>query len=210
MVTASKDTQNGSSGSRVRDPDGTRKALMQSGTKLFEEYGYAATRVQAIVDAAGLTKGAFYYHFGAKEELLSALHDEFIDYQLARALEVLSRDTGPREQLRALVVEALFEPMAMYKSETAVFIQERRFLTGELFEKIKAKRDEFESCFIRVIEHGITAGVFRPMGSPRLIAFGIIGMNAWAHTWLDTEGSVPLKAIGELYANIAIDGLIER
>jgi AcrR family transcriptional regulator len=205
-----KEPQGGSNGTRVRDPDGTRKALMTSATKLFEQHGYAATSVQTIVDTAGLTKGAFYYHFGTKEELLANIHDEFIDYQLDRALQVLARDVTPGEQLRALVVEALFEPMALYHSEITVFVQERRYLTGELFEKIKAKRDEFESCFIRVIERGTTTGVFRPLGPPRLIAFGLIGINAWAHTWLDIEGAVPLRGIGELYADLVIDGLAVR
>ncbi|MBS1887883.1 MAG: helix-turn-helix transcriptional regulator, partial [Actinobacteria bacterium] len=72
-----------------RDPDGTRRALVETALGLFEAHGYAGTPVQRIVDQAGLTKGAFYHHFETKEDLLYEIHDEFIDDQLSRAREVM-------------------------------------------------------------------------------------------------------------------------
>ncbi|MBS1886561.1 MAG: helix-turn-helix transcriptional regulator, partial [Actinobacteria bacterium] len=74
----------------VRDPDGTRRALVETALGLFEAHGYAGTPVQRIVDQAGLTKGAFYHHFETKEDLLYEIHDEFIDDQLSRAREVMA------------------------------------------------------------------------------------------------------------------------
>ena len=37
----------------------------------FARYGYGATSIDRIASAAGVTKGALYYHFKDKEELLS-------------------------------------------------------------------------------------------------------------------------------------------
>ena len=36
----------------------------------FARYGYQATSIDRIAKAAGLTKGAIYYHFKDKEDLL--------------------------------------------------------------------------------------------------------------------------------------------
>src|SRR4051812_26315883 len=41
--------------------------------RLFAARGYDATPVQAIVQAAGVTKPTLYYHFGSKEGLARAL-----------------------------------------------------------------------------------------------------------------------------------------
>jgi TetR/AcrR family transcriptional regulator, cholesterol catabolism regulator len=197
-------------GRRVRDPDGARRALLKSAVGLFEQYGYAATSVQSIADRAALTKGAFYHHFESKEDLLRRVHDEFINYQLGRARQVLADpQQSTAETLRRLISEALLEPMSIYKSEITVFLQERRFLSGDLFAEIQQKRDEFEHCFVEVIDRGMSEGVFRKVGAPRLVAFGIIGMGAWTHVWLDLGGSVTPKEIGNIYADILLEGLVE-
>jgi TetR/AcrR family transcriptional regulator, cholesterol catabolism regulator len=192
----------------TRDPDGTRKALIASAVALFEHRGYAATSVQSIVDDAGLTKGAFYHHFDSKDDLLLEVHDEFIDHQLERARDVLARDIPVDQQLRALVTEALFEPLSLYKSEISVFIQERRFLPDEVFAEIKDKRDAYERCVIDVVERGMADGTFRAVGPARLVAFGVIGMSAWAYTWLDAEGPRSPTEIGDMYGKILVDGLM--
>nr|WP_262927966.1 TetR/AcrR family transcriptional regulator [Gordonia jinghuaiqii] len=181
---------------------------MKSAVTLFEQNGYAATSVQSVVDAAGLTKGAFYHHFDNKEDLLRRVHDEFIHYQLGRARAVMAeKDQDLATALRRLIVEALIEPMSIYKSETAVFLQERRFLAGRFFEEIERKRSEFEGIFVDVIARGIDEGRFRASGPPKVVAFGIIGMGAWSHVWLDLDGPLSTREIGETFADMVIDGL---
>ncbi|MFF1690212.1 MULTISPECIES: TetR family transcriptional regulator [unclassified Streptomyces] len=192
----------------MRDPEGARRALLTSAIQLFEKNGYAGTSVQSIIDGANLTKGAFYHHFKTKEDLLVQVHDQFIDYQLYRARRVVANEKlATDEVLRRLIVEALLEPMAIYKSEITVYLQERRYLSGEVFAGIREKREEFERYFLDVIERGIEEGVFRRLGPPRIMAFGIIGMGAWTYSWLDAEGPVTPAEIGKTYAEMVVNGL---
>src|SRR3954470_6974927 len=52
-------------------PSGTaRKDLMAIAIDCFARYGYQGTTIDRIASAAGVTKGALYYHFRDKEELL--------------------------------------------------------------------------------------------------------------------------------------------
>ena len=48
----------------------TRERLLGEAQRLFRERGYAATSLEQIADAAGVTKGAIYGHFASKEDLL--------------------------------------------------------------------------------------------------------------------------------------------
>ncbi|WP_207944897.1 TetR/AcrR family transcriptional regulator [Actinomadura rubrisoli] len=193
----------------VRNPEAARKALMKVALDLFERKGFAGTSVQSVVDGANLTKGAFYHHFASKEHLLLELHDTFIDDQLERARRIVSLEDLPVDQmLRRLVTEALLQPMSIYKSEITVFIQERRYMTGEIFEDVQRKRDRFEHYFVEVIERGMREGVFREVGPPLLVAFGLIGMGAWTYVWLDAGGSLSPTEIGDMYADMLINGLV--
>lgn len=191
----------------VREPEETRQALLDSAVALFGRDGFHATSVSRVVERAGVTKGAFYHHFDSKEDLLREMHDAFIDHQLAAARVVLAADLAPDEALRRFIVEVLMEPVARFKDEIAVFFQERRFLSEEAFADIKEKRDEFERCAIELVQRGIDEGAFRDAGAARLIAFGVIGMSAWSYNWLDPDGPVSARDLGELYANVVLDGL---
>lgn len=48
----------------------SRRDLMNVAIDCFAKYGYAASSIDRIAKAAGVTKGALYYHFKDKEELL--------------------------------------------------------------------------------------------------------------------------------------------
>jgi AcrR family transcriptional regulator len=45
------------------DRDASYEALVDAALRQFHAHGYAATRIEDIVQAAGYTRGAFYFHF---------------------------------------------------------------------------------------------------------------------------------------------------
>lgn len=82
----------------------TREDILHTARRLFSEYGYHATGIADIQAATGLTKGAFYHHFRAKEELaLAILELAGSDYQ-ACLLEPFARLT-PGRRLAATLDE---------------------------------------------------------------------------------------------------------
>ena len=51
----------------------TTAALVSAARELFAADGYAATSLDAVVERAGMTKGALYHHFAGKRELFAAV-----------------------------------------------------------------------------------------------------------------------------------------
>ncbi|MGW4033980.1 ScbR family autoregulator-binding transcription factor [Streptomyces sp. NPDC004838] len=47
----------------------TRQSILAAAAKVFEERGYQASTITEILAAAGVTKGALYFHFQSKEHL---------------------------------------------------------------------------------------------------------------------------------------------
>uniref|UniRef100_UPI002F90CCE9 ScbR family autoregulator-binding transcription factor n=1 Tax=Streptomyces sp. NBC_01592 TaxID=2975889 RepID=UPI002F90CCE9 len=47
----------------------TRQTILSAAAKIFEEHGYQAATISQILNEAGVTKGALYFHFHSKEDL---------------------------------------------------------------------------------------------------------------------------------------------
>jgi TetR/AcrR family transcriptional regulator, transcriptional repressor for nem operon len=67
-----------------RDPERTRELLLQAAFEEIYRSGYRSADLDAILAAAGVTKGALYYHFDNKEALGYAVVDEIIAINLHR------------------------------------------------------------------------------------------------------------------------------
>ena len=61
-----------------RDPKRTRELLLQAAFQEMYRSGFRSADLDAILAAAGVTKGALYYHFDNKESLGYAVVDEVI------------------------------------------------------------------------------------------------------------------------------------
>lgn len=63
--------------SMVRAHHESKARILGAMLRLVREKGYAATSVDDVCGAAGLTKGSFFHHFKTKEELAIAAADHF-------------------------------------------------------------------------------------------------------------------------------------
>jgi TetR/AcrR family acrAB operon transcriptional repressor len=59
------------------EADLTRQMVLRAALAVFSQHGYSATRLEDIAEAAGVTRGAIYHHFGGKAELYT---DMVIEY----------------------------------------------------------------------------------------------------------------------------------
>src|SRR5579872_1981870 len=69
---------------RSRYPERTRVRLLQAAYEEMYRSGYRSADLDAILAAAGVTKGALYYHFDDKEALGHAVVDEVIGGSVQR------------------------------------------------------------------------------------------------------------------------------
>ena len=61
-----------------RDPERTRRRLLEAGFREVYQRGFQSADLDAVLDRAGVTKGALYYHFENKEALGHAIVEEII------------------------------------------------------------------------------------------------------------------------------------
>ena len=139
-----------------------RLELVDLAQRLFLERGYERTTVNDVIDAAGVSKGAFYHHFRAKEDLLEAIAERFARQSLEAmgavradpALNALQRLNGMLTRIRAWKMDAMPELRAMFtamvQANNAVLYYR---IVGAVFAAIAP-------AFTEVIAEGQQEGVF--------------------------------------------------
>ena len=94
-----------------RDATKTRESILDAAETLVLEKGFGGTSIDQVIERAGITKGALFYHFGSKADLARALIDRYVErddallHELLQRAEALSRD--PLQQY--LIVVGLLE-----------------------------------------------------------------------------------------------------
>jgi TetR/AcrR family transcriptional regulator, cholesterol catabolism regulator len=191
---------------RLEDMPAAMRALVEAAIDLFYQRGYDATSVREIVNAAGLTKGAFYHYLESKDQLLQLIHDQYFDHQLEELNKIRESGVPAREKLDR-VIHLIVEGLERNYKTMSVFMRERRALSPEGFERLRLKRNTYQRHLVDVIEQGMESGEFSRIGDPKIITFGIIGMCAWGQEWFTPGESASVKEIADWYSEMILKGL---
>ncbi len=130
----------------IKAPAVRRAELLDCAQRLFLTKGYEKTTINDVIAAAGLSKGAFYHHFTAKEDLLEAIAQGF-------SREAMSSIAVVQEDASLNALQRLNMLLAMSREWKIEHLPQLRAMFTVLLRPENA-----------VLYHRIVAAVFAVMG----------------------------------------------
>lgn len=118
--------------------EATRAALLAAGRELFGAHGYAQVSAEALVRAAGLSRGALYHQFGGKRELFEAVLEVVEQETVGRIAQLLAGVADAREALLA-GVDAWLEACSDPEVEQIVLVDGPSVLGWEAFRALSMR-----------------------------------------------------------------------
>src|SRR4051794_34078159 len=100
-----------------------REELLSAALQVFARRGYREAGVDEIAAEAGYSKGALYWHFSGKEDLLLALLEERVDNPMRERFALLA--SAPPEQ--DMSVEATRAFAEQIENQRAALLLEREY-----------------------------------------------------------------------------------
>ncbi len=146
----------------------------------FARYGYQGTSIDRIASTAGVTKGALYYHFRDKEELLfESVQDRIAEFE-QRILGSVSPKTDPAGALAEIArVCVHIATKNNLRRFILTLMVEALDTNPQLSEAFRGILRRFRSYLTGIIRLGQEQGVFRddvdPALAAQLFAGGVIG-----------------------------------
>ena len=161
----------------VRDPERTRKAVLDAAERLFAKKGYVMTSLQEIGHEAGVSRGTPSYFFGSKEGLYVAVKERLANEvrtfaEEARAVRVSREDKAPQE----IIAEALWSYVDFLALNPNYVRLVEREAAGEDAARVGASSpdakmaDSLGGFGLEVLERELVRGPFREMDTEQLAA----------------------------------------
>lgn len=183
-------------GTKRYNPVQVRQRILEEAAALFAHDGFAATSVEHISKAAGVTKGALYHHFTSKEEILRVLYEDYLTERTERCTALVSTTDDPREQL-ILLIHDVFATVLETKGILGLFLRERELLSRESFADARVVQRRFYGTFEDVIRAGQSSGAFRTDVDSRHATYTILGTLVWSEYWYDASRSTSKRFIDD-------------
>jgi AcrR family transcriptional regulator len=165
-----------------RKPSSVTTRILAAATRLFADKGFLGTSVQEIVDAANVTKGALYYYYSSKDELLYEIYHRVIRKELETMERILAMNRSPRDTVEALITDVMLTTAA-HRDDVTIFLREMHRLSPEKLKAVRSDRRRYHVAFRGVIEEGQKNGDFRSDVSAELVAIGFFGLVHHYYTW---------------------------
>ena len=165
---------------RTKPASRGRKELMAIAIDCFARYGYQGTSIDRIANAAGVTKGALYYHFRDKEELLfESVQDRIAEFE-QRVVGSISPAVDPAGALAEIArVCVHIATKNNLRRFILTLMVEALDTNPQLSERFRGILRRFRSYLSGIIRLGQEQGVFRadvdPSLAAQLFAGGVIG-----------------------------------
>ena len=96
--------QQAAPGKRAAQGRATRGQLIEVATRLFAEHGYEGTSIEAVLSAAGVSRGALYHHFAGKEALFEAVVSAVSDQVTMELTEAVRGCVDPLDAMRTAAI----------------------------------------------------------------------------------------------------------
>lgn len=191
----------------------TQHQLLDAAERVFAEKGVSRTSLQDIAQAAGVSRGAIYWHFKNKADLFNAMMTR-VTLPMEEALQQIGHDAGqdPLLELQRSLLEAM---RTIASDERTRLVFEVATLKVEYVDELLAikarhvqthadgKREIQRSLLEAAARRGMTLRVPAPMAAQGLQAL-VVGL---IHTWLLAPQAFELVAVAEVVIASYLAGL---
>jgi AcrR family transcriptional regulator len=159
-----------------------RQLIEDAAARLFARHGYAATTVEDIVAAAGVSKPMLYRHFESKKELQMKLLERRRDELAAAPLDsFLQGDGEPARRLPAMI-DAWFAHVEAHPDSSRVLLAD---VTGDpeaqaLQHELRRRQRAADVALMRELAPLLPEDELEPLGE--IVRSSLSGLALW---WLE-------------------------
>ena len=190
----------------------TRQQLLNAALSIFSRQSFDATSLEEVAEAAGVTRGAIYHHFGSKADLFLALIEDASTQGGAVVQQAIASGGSFTEITRRVLERTLtlleenrhfreIMALSLFKSGSS---PELEALAQMRYEQARTQVSELAGFF----QAGIDQGALRLDLDPSTAARAFLAyQNGLAMLWLSNREAFSIKTKASQFADLFLKGI---
>jgi TetR/AcrR family acrAB operon transcriptional repressor len=194
----------------------TRDSILDAAERLFVEQGVSRTTLQHIATAAGVTRGAIYWHFDDKGALFNAMMER-VTLPFECALSGLGKSDANTvlSDLRQFFVEIFRVTETNPQARRVLEIASLKVEFVSEMEAVRVRRRqskcELTEQVVERLKLAQAAGLIQPDVEPQLLAAGLWAlMDGLIRNWMFEPTSFSLIDLGDKMIATMLEGIRTR
>jgi TetR/AcrR family acrAB operon transcriptional repressor len=194
----------------------TRDSILDAAERLFVEQGVSRTTLQHIATAAGVTRGAIYWHFDDKGALFNAMMERVtLPFECALSGLGKSDATTVLSDVRQFFVEIFRVTETNPQARRVLEIASLKVEFVSEMEAVRVRRRqskcELTEQVVERLKLAQTAGLIRADVEPQLLAAGLWAlMDGLIRNWMFEPTSFSLIDLGDKMIATMLEGIRTR
>jgi AcrR family transcriptional regulator len=188
------------------EPEPGREAFLLAATRLINELGYRGASVQRIASELNVTKGSFYHHLDAKDDLVIACYKRSFDI-LADAQRLAEGHAGSQWQR----IESTLATLLDYQFSERGPLLRTTALSGlppHVRNTMLDRSNRIARRFAGMLSDGIAEGTIRPI-DPLVASQALMALQNAAFDMRKWAGTMPRERAVAFYASTLAYGLFD-
>ena len=190
----------------------TRRALLDIALTLFSEKGIANVTLAQIASAVGVTRGAIYWHFKDKSQMLEALADEVygpLEQKFLQLFEKMPDD--PLWALQNLGEQIFKQTVHDGRFRSMCLIMQQASFDKQMITRCRELASEEDCSMARLMKKAHEHGVLRKDISAEAASLMINGFfQGVIERWLASDENVDLEKEAGIMMKALIEGLRDK
>ncbi|SHT30010.1 TetR family transcriptional regulator [Mycobacteroides abscessus subsp. abscessus] len=176
-----------------------KEQIILSAIKIMNRKGYNGATMEEIAAELLMTKGALYYYFKNKEDLIYQCHElvltNAIEELQAHLEELVSYETRLRNMIKTHIAYAIKE-----KETFNMILKPDETFSSEQLKPILLKRQKYAHQFDTVIKEGMKAKEFT-ITELKIARMILLGSMNWIQQWYQPDGKFNVEELQNVYAD---------
>ena len=189
---------------RALNYDDQREKILAHAAHLFAQQGYAATSMNQVAEATGVSKATLYHYYRDKYAMLLEIADGHVSRLVALVDDVRAEASPPDATLRELIRRIVVE-YAGAEDAHRVLTGDVRFLETADRKRVLDKERRVVDGFAEAI--GALRPEHRKAALTKPLTMLLFGMINWMFTWMKADGALDHDAMAPVVADLFLGGL---
>ncbi|MGD9987571.1 TetR/AcrR family transcriptional regulator [Pseudonocardia sp.] len=190
----------------------SKQQLVEAAARVFEEKGYAATRIEDVAAELGVMQGSLYYHVGSKAALHRLVVQHHLGLLITGLTAIVESPADPSEKLRLAILSHLTH-VEKHLLEAPGWFSDPTRSADITDEETAAQRDlvlRYRAGWARIVEEAVARREIAADTDATAVAVSLISMCDYVPYWFRRDGEKRIEEVAALQHAIVWSGIALR